>query len=154
MPGNGVEVPLQARLAHTRRRLATAFSFDEAFVAISRAGPDVLRELEADYTFLPGPARSLRERIALTHERLVRVKVQMSTQRVTPLAVTAWAQETLGLFMTGVTDFDATLGGQYRIQPVAAPAGPGSAATFEVTTMQGHDPRRFLVAVGVTEETS
>ncbi len=148
MRDSSVAAPFDVRLAHARKRLAGALSFEEAFIAIHEADAEVLRALEADYTVLPGPFDTIRERIAKTHDRLIRAKIKMSTKLVTPAFVAEWAYQALELFLSGVTEFDECLG-QYRIRPAPSPTGSGD--TFEVSTMQGHDPRRFQVTVTVKE---
>ncbi len=147
MPGSRVEAPLLVRLDYVRRRLMTAFDFATAFVALCRADQEVLRALEADYVFMPGPYDNIRERIARAHVAAVRTKVPMSTQRVKPAAVLGWAAQALEAGLDGVTDHDPDLGGQYRVRLLEA----GPRAHLEVTTLQGHDPREFLLALTARE---
>lgn len=146
-----METPLEERVAYVRRRLATAFDHDAVLLALSRADLDVLRAIEMDYTVLPGPAGTLRTRIARSHAALVRAQAPRNTGRVGANDVVGWAQDVLALFLSGVSDPLPDKGGQYRVELVTAPPHPGAAAVYQVSTLQGHDPRRFLVAVGVRE---
>lgn len=148
MPGSRVEVPLAVRVDHTRRRLMLAFDFAAAFVALCRADRDVLRALEADYTFMPGPYENIRERIARAHVAAVRTKNPMTTRRVGHVAVQRWAAQALEAGLDGVTDHDPDLGGQYRVRLLT----PGPRPHLEVTTLHGHDPRRFALTVTAKED--
>ncbi len=147
--GNVTETTFEDRVAYARRRLATAFTVEDVFTALSRSDTDVLRVLEQDMTSRPGPAETLRERIAAWHVTMVARKVLMSTQAVTAQVMRRWAVDTLAEFLAGCTDFEPDLNGQYRI--ACLPGLDDGAVVFEVTTFQGYDPRRFRVQVNVGE---
>ena len=144
MPASALDSPLDARLAEVRDRLTRAPDYDAAFVALSRADTETLRALEEELAFLPGPAATLRERLAAAHVARVRGKVAMTTRRVTPKAVARWAVDAVWFGLNGSTDLEDI--GQYRISP-----DPVMPQLFEVTTLAGTHPRRFLVTVGVQE---
>ncbi len=151
MPGSRVESELADRVAALRSRLLLATDYASAFVALSDADGATLREVEKDYTMLPGPLAMLRERIAEGHVATVKAKLPTSTQQVGLNDIVGWAQDALALFFSGVTDPLSDGRGQYLVELVTPPPHPGAAAVYQVSTTQGRDPRRFLVAVGVKE---
>ncbi len=145
------ETPIAARAAEIRRRLASCFDADAAMAALSYADLATLRELEPEYTFRPWPVTVLREKIAQAHVRMVRGKVLMSTQAVTTDVVRRWAETTLGEWFAGYTDFEETLGGQFRIRLLEPEPEHPDTLHAEIVTANGHDPRRFLLTVTVTD---
>lgn len=150
----GPETSLDERVTRARQALAGAKTEEAAMIALSDADLATLRVVEADYFHHPGPAGSLRARIARAHAHLARHwKQQMlSTVQATPELVAGWATETLVECLPGLTDFRADWGGQYRISQLSTvDEQPGGGALFEVTTAQGLDPRRFRVRVAVDE---
>src|ERR1044072_4131615 len=90
-------VPFDLRVTRTREALAKAKTERQAMIALSEADTAVLREIEAEYTFHPGPADTLLDRIASAHVQFVTMLASQAlhTKLVTPQLVGAWAAETL-----------------------------------------------------------
>jgi hypothetical protein len=147
LPTRGVVRPVHDRVAAVRRGLARAKTFRDTMVVLSMADQPTLRIIEQDFFFLPAQTGTsegaLRERLAQQHlRRLEQGVAQMrNTGMVTTELVERWAAAALAEFLVGVTDFDITEGGQYAITHL----GDG---LYEVTTVEGYDPRRFMVSVG------
>lgn len=147
LPTSEVVRPVQDRVAAVRRGLTKAKTFRDAMVVLSMADTPTLRIIERDFFFLPAQAGAsegaLRERLAQQHlRRLEQGVAQMrNTSMVTTELVERWAAAALAEFLAGVTDFDITEGGQYDISYL----GDG---LFEINTVEGYDPQRFMVSVG------
>jgi hypothetical protein len=142
---------LQRRVARARRRLSTAFTVDAALTALSWEELDALREIESAYVSNPGPAATIRERIAEAHVRWTRLKAVSTTQAITTDTVGWWAQDILDLFLAGLTDGEPETGNQYRIELLRPASAEDVGSLFEVSTVLKADPRQFRVTVVVEE---
>ena len=132
------------RLAETRRQLALATNVEGALVALSMADTEVLRAIEARTSYTPGTVDTLRERIAAWHVTNLGRQTLTSSATVTPDVVAGWARGCLDAWFAGITDADPALGGQFHIERQERQDG---LVVFEVSTIDGYDPRRFVVTV-------
>lgn len=131
-----------------RSRLRTCATEEQALDALSPASLHTLRVLESDYMSSPGPTDTLRERIAACHVAVVTARIPMSTDNITEPMVAGWARDCLAVWLGGYTDYDAAEGGQYRIVLIE---DEPERMVFEITTINGHEPRRFAITVLATE---
>jgi hypothetical protein len=155
MARSGRESSVAERLARLKRRLATAFHIDAAMVALSGADLVTLRELEMHFT--GGRMRAMSEEelrcwLAGQHVARKRGKVLMSTGMVTSATVQRWALDTLQIWLPGYTDFDEELGAQFKVKWLGPHGRSGKVDRFEVSTMEGRDPRAFRLTVAVLED--
>ncbi len=155
MARTGRESTVAERLARLKRRLATAFDIDAAMLALSGADMVTLRELEMQFT--GGRMRNMTEEelrcwLAGQHVARKRGKVLMSTRMVTSATVQRWALDVLQIWLPGYTDFDDLLGGQFKVRYMGPVGRSGKADRFEVSTIEGRDPRSFRRTVAVLEE--
>ncbi len=148
-------VGLPERVAQTQRRLATAFDLDAALVALSTADLAVLRELEHQ---MLGRFRAydssddLRLVLAELHVKNKQGKKYVTTQMVNTDVVRVWATEALTEWFPGYTDFDDTLNAQFKVTHVGFHNDNPHVPRFEVSTVDGRDPRRFRMVISVVEE--
>ncbi len=149
---NRYETTPRERVECIRSRLRTCATEEQALDALSPASPHTLRVLESDYMSTPGPADTLRERIAACHAAVVHARIPMSTANITEPMVAGWARECLSVWFGGYTDYDAAEGGQYHI--VLMEHDEPNQLLVEVTSINGHEPRRFVLTVHVTEVAS
>jgi hypothetical protein len=145
---------LEDRVLTVRRALTKTRSFNSAMTVLCMADQETLRAIESDFYAMPGKQSDIRTRLASAHVVALQAPVCRTTERVTPDFVAHLSRFTLEEYLTGHTDLFPDTGGQYRFTLLrhehdldGVPVGD----VFEVTTMNGYDPRRFRVTVAVKE---
>lgn len=146
------ESPVDGRLRRLVRRLRTSFDHKAAMRALAEADMSTLRVLECSLTGgrmrdLPEP--ELREWLAEQHVKMKRGKKLSSTRSVSARTVQRWALDILTVWFPGYTDFDDALGGQYKISYLGRHGSSGVVDKYEVSTLDGEDPKTFRVTIAV-----
>lgn len=137
------------KLAEARSALSGATNYVEALAALSLADEETVRVIERDFFFLAAPASEVRERIATAWVDQLKIEKARDTELVTASWLGDLAKLTLVEFLSGVTDLDESVSGQYQIAYLGGRRGE---ERYQVTTLDGFDPRVFRVHVQVELE--
>lgn len=137
---------IEDRVAELRRMLSRSYTFDSTTVALAMADIATLRAIEPEYFHHPVPITHLRGKLAEAHMETVSSKQATTTRKVSPEVVHEWAEDALREAMPGYTDFDANLGGQYRIAELEHDS---DGVLFQVTTTDRLDPKQFIIRLDV-----
>ena len=124
-------------------------------MVLSFADTDTLRVIENEFGLLPcASPDDLRARIVEAHMARVRAARHAwghppDTAKVTADLVRRWATNILDQFMIGHTDYEPEHRQSYKITRIGV--DPDDTLLVQVTTFEGHDPRRFRLGLIVEE---